>query len=167
MKIQHFYIRWNYEKKMTPGSKYHMEIEPGVKIWYENWPRGQFTMGFKIPYDTGLWFGQTEHNHDHLWYRYSTSTLNRGVVCSVLTKQINRMEICKILPLSINIEYRPSLGSWTQLRFKGNKLCWKPSVNSGSPEKDGGSSSINGTRHVTSYNSDARYFNQDYCSPIF
>ena len=29
------------DKRLTPGSKYHME----------NWTRGQFTMGFKIPYD--------------------------------------------------------------------------------------------------------------------
>jgi hypothetical protein len=30
------------------------KIEPGVKISYVNWPRGQFTMGFKIPYDTRM-----------------------------------------------------------------------------------------------------------------
>jgi hypothetical protein len=32
------------DKKLTLGSKYHIE----------NRTRGQFTMGFKIPYDTGF-----------------------------------------------------------------------------------------------------------------
>ena len=46
--------------EMRGGSIYHegvqntmTKIYPWVKISYVNWPRGQFTMGFKIPYDTG------------------------------------------------------------------------------------------------------------------
>jgi hypothetical protein len=34
------------------------KIEPGVKISYVNWSRVQFTMGFKIPYDTGMYLNK-------------------------------------------------------------------------------------------------------------
>jgi hypothetical protein len=35
-------------KNLPQGQNSIWKIEPGVKIWYENWP--QFTMGFKIPW---------------------------------------------------------------------------------------------------------------------
>jgi hypothetical protein len=40
--------------KLPRGQNTICKIEPWVKISYVNWPRGQFTMGFKIPYDTGI-----------------------------------------------------------------------------------------------------------------
>jgi hypothetical protein len=46
-----YFYQW---QKIDPGQNTIWKIEPGVKISYVNWPRGQFTIGFKIPYDTGL-----------------------------------------------------------------------------------------------------------------
>ena len=43
-----FKIQW---WKIDPGWKYHMVF----------WPRGQYTMGVKIPYDTRVWCGLCDY----------------------------------------------------------------------------------------------------------
>jgi hypothetical protein len=48
----------------------------GVNISYENWPRGQYTMGVKIPYDTGV----PGENHSPVASHWQT--LSHNVVSS-------------------------------------------------------------------------------------
>jgi hypothetical protein len=48
--IYHEGVQNKMTKNLPQGQNSIWKIEPGVKIWYENWP--QFTMGFKIPYRT-------------------------------------------------------------------------------------------------------------------
>jgi hypothetical protein len=45
------------------------KIYPWVKISYVNWPRGQFTMGFKIPYDTGTTYIFFAFSLMQIWLR--------------------------------------------------------------------------------------------------
>ena len=51
--IYHEGVQNTMTKNWPQGQNTIWKIEPRVKISYVNWPRGQFTMGFKIPYDTG------------------------------------------------------------------------------------------------------------------
>jgi hypothetical protein len=50
--IYHEGVQNTMTKNWPWGHNTIWKIEPSVKILYVNWPRGQFTMGFKIPYDT-------------------------------------------------------------------------------------------------------------------
>ena len=70
-------LLWYYEPLpfgRNDGGKFTMrgfkiqwrKIDPRVTISYENWPRGQYTMEVKIPYDTGKCLLKVEHIRGHL-----------------------------------------------------------------------------------------------------
>ena len=44
-------IPWGFNLPYRGGAVFNKEVQYTMD---ENWPRGQFTMGFKIPYDTGI-----------------------------------------------------------------------------------------------------------------
>jgi len=51
--IYHEGVQNTMTKNLPRGQNTIWYIDLGVKISYENRPRGQYTMGVKIPYDTG------------------------------------------------------------------------------------------------------------------